>query len=581
MNKLRAVQAAASTADADEEGVAETQALDADTRNELNDAFDLIESDIQHALKGALDTSQSVHERIETQRQLAAGIKADTTSLAKMSDQATQNSAMLAAAAEELETSSTSVGQQVAETEKLTHRASSLASDAKKGMEELRAAADEIGNVVQLISSVARQTNLLALNATIEAARAGAAGRGFVVVANEVKALSVQTQKATEEITAKIEQLQRSAHSGIRTVSDISQTVADLEPIFATAAGAVEEQARSISTIHENATDTERFIESMSESIGNIAGCADKYVSVGEEVSGAAQGMNHELEGLRSRFAMLIRQTKIGDRRRQNRFPVTIGGRLSHQGNILAVCTIDISEGGTLVKPDQEATISPGAKVTVSLEGIGDMPATVVAQSEHGLHLAFGAGEAASGARLKEATARLEQENRPLAERARDTARRIEAAITAGVEAGGISMTDLFDTDYQPIEGTDPQQFRAANLEFLESVLPEILEEVLSSHSKMILCCSVDLNGYLPVHNKNYSRPQRPGEPEWNKANCRNRLIFDDRAGLCAARNTRPYLIQSYARDMGAGETVLMKEIDAPIYIKGRHWGAVRTTYRF
>ena len=66
----------------------------------------------------------------------------------------------------------------------------------------------------------------------------------------------------------------------------------------------------------------------------------------------------------------------------------------------------------------------------------------------------------------------------------------------------------------------------------------------------------------------------------WNIANCRNRRIFDDRAGLCAARSARPYLIQSYPRDMGNGVTIWMKEIDVPIRVLGRHWGGFRTAYR-
>jgi methyl-accepting chemotaxis protein len=94
------------------------------------------------------------------------------------------------------------------------------------------------------------------------------------------------------------------------------------------------------------------------------------------------------------------------------------------------------------------------------------------------------------------------------------------------------------------------------------------------------LCCAVDRNDYLPVHNKVYSQPQRPGDSAWDTANCRNRRIFDDRAGLCAARNSRRYLIQSYPREMGNGVITMMREIDAPIRMCGRHWGAFRTTYK-
>jgi methyl-accepting chemotaxis protein len=82
------------------------------------------------------------------------------------------------------------------------------------------------------------------------------------------------------------------------------------------------------------------------------------------------------------------------------------------------------------------------------------------------------------------------------------------------------------------------------------------------------------------VHNAKYSQPQRPGEKAWNTANSRNRRIFDDRAGLSAARNVRPYIIQIYPRDMGNGVTIMMQEIDAPIRVFGKHWGGFRSAYK-
>ena len=153
-------------------------------------------------------------------------------------------------------------------------------------------------------------------------------------------------------------------------------------------------------------------------------------------------------------------------------------------------------------------------------------------------------------------------------------------ALTRLVEGGRFSQNDLFDTDYQPIPGTNPPQVRTRFVDRFEEVLPPIQEDILSSDKSMAFCVAVDRNGYLPVHNKVYSRPQRPDDPEWNAANSRNKRIFDDRAGLCAARNTRPVLIQTYARDMGNGNIVWMKEVDAPIFINGRHWGGFRTAYK-
>ena len=79
---------------------------------------------------------------------------------------------------------------------------------------------------------------------------------------------------------------------------------------------------------------------------------------------------------------------------------------------------------------------------------------------------------------------------------------------------------------------------------------------------------------------RSLGKPPKPGDLAWNTANCRNRRIFDDRAGLSAARNVRPYLIQSYPRDMGNGVVIMMREIDAPVRVFGKHWGGFRTAYK-
>jgi methyl-accepting chemotaxis protein len=90
----------------------------------------------------------------------------------------------------------------------------------------------------------------------------------------------------------------------------------------------------------------------------------------------------------------------------------------------------------------------------------------------------------------------------------------------------------------------------------------------------------VDRNGYLPTHNRKFSQPQGK-DPEWNAANCRNRRIFNDRVGLRAGKSTAPFVLQIYRRDMGGGAFALMKDLSAPIYVNGRHWGGFRIGYKF
>jgi methyl-accepting chemotaxis protein len=149
-----------------------------------------------------------------------------------------------------------------------------------------------------------------------------------------------------------------------------------------------------------------------------------------------------------------------------------------------------------------------------------------------------------------------------------------------GVASGAISIDDMFDTNYVEISGSNPLQHRTKILDWADRVLPPFQEAFLAKDPRMVFAAMIDRNGYLPVHNKVYSHPQRSGDVAWNTANSRNRRIFNDAAGLAAGRNERAYLIQSYARDMGNGKTVMMREIDVPIRVNGRHWGGFRTAYK-
>jgi hypothetical protein len=170
--------------------------------------------------------------------------------------------------------------------------------------------------------------------------------------------------------------------------------------------------------------------------------------------------------------------------------------------------------------------------------------------------------------------------HQPLVERAVNFAAEITEAIERELKSGKLSMPALFDVNYRPIAGTDPVQYETQYLSCLDAVLPPILEKALSADSRMVFALAIDRNGYIPVHNRKFSQPQRPGDRAWNIANCRNRRIFDDRAGLLAGRVIHDSLIQTYNRDMGNGVTVQMKEVDAPIRIRGQHWGGVRMAYR-
>ena len=175
----------------------------------------------------------------------------------------------------------------------------------------------------------------------------------------------------------------------------------------------------------------------------------------------------------------------------------------------------------------------------------------------------------------------VETEDTPLIRSAQAAAQRITGMLDKALAAGQIDLPALFDEQYQPIAQTAPPQFLTRFVPLADRLFPEVQEQVLSAGDKVAYCIAVDRNGYVATHNRIYCQPQRPGDVVWNTANSRFRRIFNDRTGLASARNRRPFLVQTYRRDMGGGNFVLLKEVAAPIVIQGRHWGALRIGYRF
>ncbi|MGC3937108.1 methyl-accepting chemotaxis protein [Roseobacter sp. EG26] len=168
----------------------------------------------------------------------------------------------------------------------------------------------------------------------------------------------------------------------------------------------------------------------------------------------------------------------------------------------------------------------------------------------------------------------------PFIQRVQSTARELTRQLEIAVETGEITLSRLFDQTYQPIPGSNPEQFLTESTRTFDKILPPLQESVLEMDSKVVFCAAVDTNGYLPTHNRKFSHPQS-GDPTWNMANCRNRRIFDDRVGLKAGRSTEPFLLQVYRRDMGGGDFKMMKDLSAPIFVQGKHWGGLRLAYTF
>ena len=159
---------------------------------------------------------------------------------------------------------------------------------------------------------------------------------------------------------------------------------------------------------------------------------------------------------------------------------------------------------------------------------------------------------------------------------ARDAATRIGAMFEQAIDEGRASLDDLFDSHYAPIAGTEPQQYMTRFVALTDQLLPDLQEATLGQDGRIAFCAAVDRNGFLATHNRKFSQPQRVNDPAWNAANCRNRRLFNDRVGKRAGANAAAPLVQAYRRDMGNGQFIMMKDISAPVFVRGRHWGGFR-----
>ena len=175
----------------------------------------------------------------------------------------------------------------------------------------------------------------------------------------------------------------------------------------------------------------------------------------------------------------------------------------------------------------------------------------------------------------------VETSDTPYIDLVKQVAGQISDALNEALASRRITQEQLFDENYQLMAGTQPQQHATKFNALTDDLLPPIQEAAIRALPDVVFCIAADRNGYISTHNQIYCHPQRPGDVVWNTANSRWRRIFNDRTGLASARNTRPFLLQTYRRDMGGGKFVLLKEVAAPITVAGKHWGGLRLAYRF
>ena len=542
--------------------------------------LELLELELGGMIRQLERAAGSVADGAEATASTLATIRARTNALSGRSGAAQSTATTFSEAADRFTHSADGIGQQVRNAGRLADDAAAAAREATANVDRLRESSAAIGNVVNLIAQIARQTTLLALNSTIEAARAGAAGRGFAVVATEVKALAVQTQSATEEITKKIEALQKDATGSADAVHRISQAIEAIRPVFENVNGAVAEQNQITGEIGHNAASASSFIVSVGTSAGEIDSATREAESHGDAVATAGKAVTAFAQKLKARCAVLLRQGERGDPRKNERLPCSLKIEITTARGIVSAPVYEIAMDGLLIGGPDADRLPANESLDATLQDIGACRIRIGDRGKAGAQARFEAASTALRDKIEDTMWAIHEETAELVTRAMQAGHALTGIFEDGLNSGAVTLGDLFDTDYVEISGTNPVQYRTRMLDWADRALPPLLEAFLAKDKRMAFCATVDQNGYLPVHNKIYSQPQRPGDVAYNTANCRNRRIFNDPAGLAAARNQRAFLIQTYARDMGGGNTVMMREIDVPIRVRGRHWGGFRSAYK-
>ena len=222
-----------------------------------------------------------------------------TATVAAASEEASTNVQSVASATEEMASTVNEISRQVQELARMANDAVDQARVTNDRVSELSKAATRIGDVVELINTIAGQTNLLALNATIEAARAGEAGRGFAVVASEVKALAEQTAKATGEIGQQISGIQAATQESVNAIKEISGTIEKLSEISSTIAAAVEEQGAATQEISRNVQQASMGTQQVSSNITDVQRGASETGSASSQVLSAAQSLSSDSNRLK------------------------------------------------------------------------------------------------------------------------------------------------------------------------------------------------------------------------------------------------------------------------------------------
>jgi methyl-accepting chemotaxis protein len=436
--------------------------------------------------------------------------------------------------------------------------------------------ADVAGNLQEVAGRVSDQSERFShLQSTAET---------MVSANHDIASASQAVQSATSSAVGEITQSRAAVETAVGHIAELVEAVGRIEHRLGAVGTALAEVARVSGSIEAIAKQTNLLalnatIEAArAGSAGRgFAVVASEVKSLAEATRQATQLIGDTVRDLDGQVGNLIRESGDASVRAKS----AGDGAQQIQGIIVRVqdgfsavgCEIDeVAKAATSnlahcdMVIDELCTLAKGVDLSSSDLTNADQRVARLLETSEGLIELI----ACSG---------VETSDTPLIQIVIDTATQISEAFERGIERGEIRLDQLMDEKYREIPGTNPKQYLTDYVAYTDRVLPPIQDPIQKIDPRIVFCVAWARGGYLPTHNPNYRRPQGP-DPVWNNANCRNKRLFNDRAVKKVAANTKPFLLQTYRRDMGGGNFVLMKDLSSPIRIRGRHWGAFRMGFR-
>ncbi|ASG20434.1 methyl-accepting chemotaxis protein [Nitrospirillum viridazoti] len=286
------------------------QRAEKERRQAMLDLAGAFESRVGGIVNGVTAQATELLATAQTLNSSSGHVAREAGTVAAASMQATQNVQTVAAATEELSASIQEITLQVSRSSQMISSAVGQAGRTNEEVQGLMQSAQRIGEVVTLINDIASRTNLLALNATIEAARAGDAGKGFAIVASEVKSLATQTAQATEEIRAQIAGMQAATETSAKSIQGIVEIINQVDQAATTIASAVEEQAATTNEITRNVQQAAQGTNDVSQTISRVSDAAQETGGAAGEVHTAANDLSKNGELLKQQVDTFLREIR-------------------------------------------------------------------------------------------------------------------------------------------------------------------------------------------------------------------------------------------------------------------------------